>query len=141
MVQRWSFFSIYELAWSFSLKKNNKIFLWKRIPCLLSTEKFLFWTFRRWKIRSFFDPKSWWKMIFSLACNIMFTKYEKVLDLKFLGMENTVFFWSKKLMETWYLLGIFELSMIFQSFRNIAFAAVNSTRLQQSFNNKLIKQN
>ena len=71
----------------------------------------------------------------------MFTKYEKVLDLKFLGMENTVFFWSKKLMETWYLLGIFELSMIFQSFRNIAFAAVNSTRLQQSFNNKLIKQN
>ena len=25
------------------------------------TEKFLFWTFRRWKIRSFFQPKSWLK--------------------------------------------------------------------------------
>ena len=32
--------------------------------------KFLFWTFRRWEIRYSFD--SWWKMIFSLACNTYF---------------------------------------------------------------------
>ena len=28
---------------------------------LLVTKKFLFWTFRWWKIRSFLQPKSWWK--------------------------------------------------------------------------------
>ena len=28
---------------------------------LLVTEKFLFWTFRWWEIRSFFQPESWWK--------------------------------------------------------------------------------
>ena len=28
---------------------------------LLITGKFFYWTFRRWEIRSFFEPKSWWK--------------------------------------------------------------------------------
>ena len=28
---------------------------------LLTNEKFLFWTIWRWEIRSFFQPKSWWK--------------------------------------------------------------------------------
>ena len=28
---------------------------------LLTNEKFLFWTLRRWEIRSFFQSKSWWK--------------------------------------------------------------------------------
>ena len=28
---------------------------------LLITEMFLFWTFWRWEILSFFEPKSWWK--------------------------------------------------------------------------------
>ena len=28
---------------------------------LLITEKLLFWSFREWVIRSFFEPKSWWK--------------------------------------------------------------------------------
>ena len=28
---------------------------------LLNTEKLLFWTFRRWEIRSFLETKSWWK--------------------------------------------------------------------------------
>ena len=28
---------------------------------LLITEKFLFWTFQRLKMRGFFEPKSWWK--------------------------------------------------------------------------------
>ena len=37
-------------------------FLYDGIPYLLNTEKFLFWTFRRWEMRSFFFyPKSSWK--------------------------------------------------------------------------------
>ena len=28
---------------------------------LLNTEKVLFWTFRRWEIRFFFQPEIWWK--------------------------------------------------------------------------------
>ena len=44
---------------------GNAVFLWAKMLmerwCLLVTEKFLFWTFRWWEIRSFFQPKSWWK--------------------------------------------------------------------------------
>ena len=43
-------------------------------------------------------------MIFSLVWNIMFTGYLKVLALKYSEMENTVFFWAKKVMEIWYLM-------------------------------------
>ena len=28
---------------------------------LLITEKFLFWTFREWEIRSFLETKTWWR--------------------------------------------------------------------------------
>ena len=58
---------------------------------LLITEKFLFWTFSRCAIRSFFEPKSWWRMIF--------TNYWKVLVLNCFKMGNTIFFWTKKLMK------------------------------------------
>ena len=85
---------------------------------------FLFWTFRRWEIRSFFDSKSWCKMIFSSAWNSMFFECGKVLVLNFSEIGNTVFFWSKKLMESWYFLGIFELFMIFQDLGNMVFHAV-----------------
>ena len=44
----------------------------------------------------FFEPKSWWKLIF--------IDYWKVLDLDFSGMGNTVFFWDKKLIKRWCLL-------------------------------------
>ena len=30
---------------------------------LLITEKSLFWTFRKWEVWYFFEPKSWWKMV------------------------------------------------------------------------------
>ena len=85
---------------------------------------------------------------------IIFTDYGKVLVLNFSVLENTVFFESrswwkdvvywlpgsycfelfgggkcdpfsaKKLMERWYLLGIFELFMIFQDLENTVFRAV-----------------
>ena len=44
---------------------GNAIFFWVNKWMerwyLLVTEKFLFWNLRWWEIRSFFQPKSWWK--------------------------------------------------------------------------------
>ena len=91
---------------------------------LLITGKFLFWTFRRQGRRFFFEPKSWWKDdIYWLLENSCFGPW-KVLALNFFELGNTVFFWAKKLMERWYLLGLFELSKIFQDLRNMVFRAV-----------------
>ena len=114
---------------------------------LLIAEKFLIWFFRELKIRYFLSQKVDGKMIL--------TGYWKVLILNFLVMGNTVFFESrswweddiywllrsscfelfgdgkyglfsaKNLMERLYLLGLFELSMIFQDFGNMVFRAVN----------------
>ena len=78
--------------WYFWVKKLMKILY------LLITEKFLFWSFRKWEIRSFLDPKSWLKDdIYWLL---------KSLFLNLPVMENTVLFWVKKLMKRWYLLVI-----------------------------------
>ena len=54
---------------------------------LLITEKFLFWTFREWEIRSFLRQK--------VNEKVIFTDYWNVLVLNFSGMENTVFFKAK----------------------------------------------
>ena len=99
-------------------------FLQHGIPCFLNMEKLLFWTFRRLEILSSFDSKSWCKVIFSSAWNTMFFEYGKVLVLNFSEIGNTVFFLSKKLMESWYFLGLFELFMIFQDLGNMVFRAV-----------------
>ena len=52
------------LVLNFSVMGNMVFFearsWWKRWY-LLITEKFLFWTFRWWEIRSFFESRSWWK--------------------------------------------------------------------------------
>ena len=82
---------------------------------LLVTEEFLFWTWW-WKIRSFFSQKN--------DENMIFTGYWEVLFLNVSVMGNAVFFWDKKLMERWYLLGLFELSMIFQDLGNMVFFTV-----------------
>ena len=118
------------LAWNIMFTDNEKglllnflVFLWyfwakqlMEILYLLIIERFLVWSFRNWEIRSFFEPKSWWKdYIYWLL---------KVVVLNFLVMKNTVFFWVKKLMERWYLLGLFELSMIFQGLGNMVFGAL-----------------
>ena len=114
---------------------------------LLITEKVLFWTFRRSEIRSFFEPKSWWKddfycslkrscfelsrdgkydlfLIQKVDGKMIFTDNWKVLALNFSVMENTNFFPAKTLMERLYLLGLFELFMIFQGLGNMVFRAV-----------------
>ena len=55
---------------------------------------------------------------------MIFTDYGKVLVLNFSVVGNTIFFSVKTLMERWYLLGFFELSMIFQDLGNTVFRAV-----------------
>ena len=84
------------------MKGKNKL-LQKRDFCTKGKvhvmREFLSWTFRRWKIRSSFDSKSWCKIIFSLAWNTMFSEYGKVLVLNFSEMGNTFFFWFKKLIQ------------------------------------------
>ena len=45
---------------------------------------------------------------------MIFTDYWKAYVLDFSLIENTVFFMAKKLMERWYLHGLFGLFMIFQ---------------------------
>ena len=75
---------------------------------LFRDEKYrLFWAkklFERWYLliteKFFFRPCWWW--------------------------EIRSFFSAKKLMERWYLFGLFELSMIFQDFRNMVFHAVGT---------------
>ena len=110
------------------LKKTIRwYFLYYGIPCLLATRKSFFWNFRRWKIRSIFEPQSWWKddiyWILKSSCfeifrdgkyslflsqkvdgKMIFTEYWKVLVLNVLENGNTVPFWAKKLTEKWYLL-------------------------------------
>ena len=83
------------------LEIGNTVFSWAKklteIWYLLVTGKFLFWNFWWWDIRSFFLSQK-------VDGNMIFTDYWKVLVSFFSGMENTVFFWAKKLMERWYLL-------------------------------------
>ena len=107
----------------------------------------MFWSFQKWEIRSFFEPKGWWKddiyWLLKISCfelfsdgkyglllseevdrKMIFTGYWEVHVLHFSVMGRTVFFSAKKLMERWYLLGLFELSMIFQDLGNMVFRAV-----------------
>ena len=73
------------------LEMKNTAFFWDKklmeVWYLLTTEKFLFWTFQRWEIRSFFETKSWWKYDIGWLL--------KVLVLNISEMENTVFFEPK----------------------------------------------
>ena len=111
---------------------NHGLFLSQKLMeiwYLLITEKFLFWTFSRWEIRSFFEPKNWWKMIF--------IKYWKVLVSNFMVMGNTVFLSAKKWMEKWYLIGLSELPMIFQDLGNMVFCVVWMLRNSALKNTKL----
>ena len=99
---------------------GNTVFSWAKklmeIWYLLITGKFLFWTFRWWEIRSFFESRSWWKDdIYWLLRSFCF---------KIFGGGKYGLLSAKKLMERWYLLGLFELSMIFQDLGNTVFRAV-----------------
>ena len=65
---------------------------------LLITENFLFWSFREWKIRSFFKSKSWWKddiyWLLRSSCSELFGdgKYGLFLSQKVDG--KMIYIWS-----------------------------------------------
>ena len=71
---------------------------------LLIIEKFCFWTF--WRLDLLLSQK--------VDGKIVFTDYWKFLVLNFLEMGNMILFGAKKFMKRWYLLGLFELYVIFQ---------------------------
>ena len=102
------------------LVMGNAVFFWvKKLMerwYLLITENFLFWTFWWWKIQSFLSQE--------VDGNMIFNGYREVLVLNFSVMGNTIFFSAEKLMEILYLLGVFELSTIFQDLGNMFFRAV-----------------
>ena len=94
---------------------GNTVFLWDKDLMerwyLRITETFLFWNFREWEIRSFFEARSSWKDDISL-----------LLKSSCFGLPKSscfeLFFDGK------YLLGLFQLSMIFHDMRNTVFRAV-----------------
>ena len=59
---------------------------------LLVTEKFLFWTFPWWEIRSFLRQKVNGKMMFTDYWKVLILGYRKILVLSFSVMGNAVFF-------------------------------------------------
>ena len=74
---------------------------------LLVTEKFLFWAFPWWKMRSFLRQKVKGKMIFTDHWKVPVSGYRKILVCSFSGMENMVFFSQKvdvKVIFTWFFL-------------------------------------
>ena len=101
-------------------ERENTVFSWAKkltkLWYLLITGKFLFWTFWWWEIRSFLSQEVERKMIF--------TGCWEVLVLNFLVIGNTVFFSAKKVIEIWYLHGLFKLSRIFRDLGNMVFRAV-----------------
>ena len=70
---------------NFSVMENTVFFWVEKLMerwYLLVTEKFLFWTFRRWEIRSFFQPKSWWKDDIYLVF-LSFPWYSRTWEIRF----------------------------------------------------------
>ena len=94
--------------------RKEKFIVWKS-SCfdLFADEKYGLFLIQKFDVR--------W---YSSAWNTMFFEYQKVLVLNFSKIGNTVSFWSKNLMESWYFLYIFELFMIFQDLENMVFHAV-----------------
>ena len=95
----------------------------------------------------FFEPKNWWKddiyWLLKSSCfelfgdgkdglflsqevdrKMIFTGYWEVLVLNFLVMGNRIFFSAKNFVQRWYLVGLFELSIIFQDLGNTVFRVV-----------------
>ena len=73
------------LVLNFSVVGNTVFFWVKKLmerSYLLVTEKFLFWTFRWWEIRSFFQPKRWWKDDIYLVF-LSFPWYSRTWEIRF----------------------------------------------------------
>ena len=144
------------LFWNFWDEKRG-IFAAKKLMkrlYLLITLKFLFRTFRWWKIWSFssqeVDGKDDIYWLLKISCfelsgggkyglflsqevdgKMIFTGYWEVLVLNLSVIGNTIFFSAKKLVERWYLFSLFELSMIFEDLGNTVFSCSVINRASQ----------
>ena len=88
-------------------------FVWGILYWLLESPCFEFFGDGKY---SLFEQKGWWKYdIYWLLKSSCFELF---------GNGKCGLVWVKKLMERWYLLGILEVSMIFQDLRNMVFRAV-----------------
>ena len=73
------------LVLNFSVVGNTVFFWAKKLMerwYLLVTDKFLFSTFRWWEIRSFYQPKSWWKDDIYLVF-FSFPWYSRTWEMRF----------------------------------------------------------
>ena len=129
--------------WCFWVKKVMKIWY------LLIAEKFLFWSFREWEIRPFLSQKvdgkmlftDYWKVLvlnFSVIGKMVFFWVKKLMERWYLLTNEKFLFWilrrweirsflSQKVDEKMiYILGLFEISMIFWDLGNMVFRTVLS---------------
>ena len=72
------------LVLNFSVVGNTVFFWVKKLTerWYLLVTQFLFWTFRWWEIRSFFQPKSWWKYYIYLVF-LSFPRYSRTWEICF----------------------------------------------------------
>ena len=134
------------------LEGKNVVFWVKKLMeiwYLLITEKFLFWSFREWEIRPFLSQKvdgkmlftDYWKVLvlnFSVIGKMVFFWVKKLMERWYLLTNEKFLFWilrrweirsflSQKVDEKMiYILGLFEISMIFRDLGNMVFHTVLS---------------
>ena len=72
------------LVLNFSVVGNTVFFWVKKLTerWYLLVTQFLFWTFRWWEIRSFFQPKSWWKYYIYLVF-LSIPRYSRTWEICF----------------------------------------------------------
>ena len=85
---------------------------------------YIYWLLKRSCFELFGDRKYGLFLSQKVDGMMIFTDYWKVLVLNFSVMRNRVFFSDKMFVERWYLLGLFEHSMIFQDLANLVFRVV-----------------
>ena len=102
--------------------------------CLFLTQEVngkddIYWLWKSSCFELFGGGKSGLSLSWEVDGKMIFTGYREVLGLNLSVMRNTIFFSANKLMERWYLLALFYLSMIFQDLGNTVFRAVFSRQL------------
>ena len=134
------------------LEGKNVVFWVKKLMeiwYLLITEKFLFWSFREWEVRPFLSQKvdgkmlftDYWKVLvlnFSVIGKMVFFESRswwkddiywlmKSFCFEFYGDGKYGLFFSQKVDEKMiYIIGLFEISMIFRDLGNMVFRTVLS---------------
>ena len=121
---------IFSLAWNIIFSDNFKVLVLKFLEIknmvFLSQKvdgNMIFTDYWKALVLIFSGMRNMFFLSQKVDGKMIFTGCWEVLVLNFSVMGNTAFFSAKKLMERWYLLGLFELSMIFQDLGNMVFRA------------------